>query len=28
MGAQVNCYMNLFTVLSSPAIQKAVTRVR
>jgi hypothetical protein len=28
MGAQVNCYMNVFTVLSSPAMQKTVTCVR
>jgi len=28
MAAQVNRYMNVFTVLSSPAIQKTVTRVR
>jgi hypothetical protein len=28
MGAQVNYYMNVFTVLSLPAIQKTFTRVR
>jgi len=28
MGAQVNCCMNVFAVLSSPAIQKTVTCVR
>ena len=28
MATQVNRYLNVFTVLSSPAIQKTVTRVR
>jgi len=28
MGAQVNCYMNVFTVLSSRAIQKTGSCVR